>query len=151
MSLLVTRTCEHNISPIIVFCYMTQLTLRQGDYLSVPDIIIEPLKAVFSGWWQKEQKDKSEILEGQEELCILLDWSWRGPYEKVCQRHLGTESGARAESSQESRDPRFTAAGKWILPTAQMSLEVDSCLTFQIRAQLANALILALWDTKERT
>ena len=56
MSLLVARTCEHNISPIIVFCYMTQLTLRQEDYLSVPDIIIEPLKAVFSGWWQKEKK-----------------------------------------------------------------------------------------------
>ena len=34
--------------------------------------------------------------------------------------------------------------------SAQMSLEVESCLMLQIRAQAANALILALWYPKKR-
>lgn len=46
-------------TPVIRLCDIPQLTLREGDYPSEPELIIATFEKsrVFSSWWQKRKEE----------------------------------------------------------------------------------------------
>lgn len=82
---------------------------------------------------------------------MMLAWSWREPRDKRAEgfQELEVDPGLRVSKDVGISDPKLLGTGlcqqpewacKWIPPQ-----------TPQIRAQSANALILSLWDPKQRT